>query len=269
MKPRALTKFERIASLAGVIVALGCGSIDPRKAAPGSGGAGGEGGAAGHGGDSGAAGEGGAPPSVPVGALLPWTTGNTWQYRVTQDGTVTWKTTTVGDLGPVGGDGPHAETSAFHVVTTKGTDMQDRTESWQAPAEGNPERVLRFREQAFGAQTGELELEEYWDPPRIHIDGSPELMFTGSTWSESYEETKLEVGRTPFRHSVTETWTVISDDAAVSVPAGDFEHAIHLRKTSNGNSKEYWYLRGIGKLKEVGAQTEELSEYTIVAEEAP
>ena len=50
---------------------------------------------------------------------------------------------------------------------------------------------------------------------------------------------------------------------------GEFEHAIHLRKASNGNVKEYWYLRGVGKLKEVGEQTEELSEYTIVAEDEP
>jgi hypothetical protein len=266
MKPRALTKLGRIASLVSVLVALGCGSIDPHKAA--EAGNGGEGGTAGEG--SGAsAGDGGSPPASPAGALLPWATGNTWQYLVTQEGTVTSKTTTVGDFGPVGGDGPHAEAAAFHVVTMKGTHQQDRTESWQAPASNNPERVVRFREQAFGAQTGELELEEYWDPPRIHVDGTPGRIFTGSTWSESYEETKLEVGRTPLRHTVTEIWIVISDDETVSVPAGEFEHAIHLRKTSNGQSKDYWYLRGIGKLKEVGAQTEELTDFTIVAEDAP
>ncbi len=281
MKPKALSNFERVALFVCLIVALGCGSEDPRTApAPGViAGAGGEGGDDGGGGEgatagddsgaSGAGGDGGSPAAFPSGPLLPWRTGNTWQYRVTQDGIVTLKTTTVGERGPVGGVGPHAEDTAYHVVTNKGTDMKDRTESWQAPAKGNPERVLRFREQAFGAQTGDLELEEYWDPPRIHIDGSPAKMFSGSAWSETYEETKLEVGRTPITHAVTDVWTVISDDETLKVPAGEFEHAIHLRKTSNSNVKEYWYLRGVGKLKEIGGQTEELIGYTIVGEDAP
>jgi len=293
MKSRAFTRLERIASLVSVIVALGCGSEDPKKPAQpsaagaggddggdsgsggtGRGGKGGSGGSAGDDGGSsgaGAAGEGGAPAVPLSGALLPWATGNSWTYVVTEDATVSLKTTTVGDFGPIGGDGPYAETSAFHVVTAKGANMMDRTESWQARDENNPERVLRYREQAFSAVTGDLQLEEYWDPPKIHIDGNPELIFEGSSWMETYEETKLEVGRTPVTHSVTDVWIVLSDDATVSVPAGEFEHAIHLRKTGNGglNVKEYWYLRGVGKLKEVGGQTEELSEYTIMPEDQP
>jgi hypothetical protein len=261
MRARALSRFEHGASLASLVLALGCGSEDPHATAgPGTGGAAGEGGAPGHGGDG---------AESPLGPLLPFATGNTWRYLVTEDGAVTEKTTVVGDLGSVGGDGPHADAPAFHVVTNKGAHLEDRTESWQAPASDAPERIVRFREQAFGARTGELQLEEYWDPPRIHIDGTSERTFTGSTWNETYEETKLEVGRTALRHMVTEIWTVISDDETVSVPAGEFEHAIHLRKTTNGKSKDYWYLRGVGKLKEVGTQTEELTDYTIVNDGAP
>ena len=43
------------------------------------------------------------------------------------------------------------------------------------------------------------------------------------------------------------------DDETVEVPAGTFEHAIHFQKAG----KNYWYLRGVGKLKETGSQTEE------------
>ena len=257
MRARALARWERAAALVGLICALGCGTEDPgANDQPGAGGAGG------------APSDGGAGPELPTGRLLPFATGNAWEYRVTQDGAVTEKRTTVGDFGLVGGEGPFAELEAFHVVTKKGANLADRTESWQAPDPDAPERVVRFRELSFGAQSGDLQLEEHWDPAKLHVDGSAERIFSGSTWNESYEETKLEVGRTALRHTVTETWTVISDDEAVSVPAGDFEHAVHLRKTTNGKSKDYWYLRGVGKLKEVGTQTEELTDYTI-AEDPP
>jgi hypothetical protein len=47
------------------------------------------------------------------------------------------------------------------------------------------------------------------------------------------------------------------------VPAGTFD-AVLLRKVSNASSeKNYWYARGVGKVKETGAQTEELTEYQV------
>jgi hypothetical protein len=64
-------------------------------------------------------------------------------------------------------------------------------------------------------------------------------------------------------HSVSETWTVIGDDETLTVPAGTFTHVIHFRKVGAASSKDYWYARGVGKLKETGTQTEELSAYSL------
>jgi hypothetical protein len=196
---------------------------------------------------------------------LPWAPGNTWTYRVTQDGIVTEKTTTVGDEVEVGGTGPNAEVLAFHVVTAKGVNSADRTESWQAPDPENPDRIVRYREQSFGAMTGMLELEEHWDPPKIHIDGSADRTVAGASWLEIYDETKLPVGLTPTTKEARDRWTVIADDEVVEVPAGTFDNVIHLQKTGN-SAKEYWYVRGVGKIKETGSQTEELVDYTIEGE---
>ena len=55
-------------------------------------------------------------------------------------------------------------------------------------------RVVRLREQSFGAKTGKLELEEYWDPYKLHIDGTDEHLQAGAKWVEVYEETKVEPG---------------------------------------------------------------------------
>jgi hypothetical protein len=51
---------------------------------------------------------------------------------------------------------------------------------------------------------------------------------------------------------------------SVTVPAGTFE-ALVLRKVSGAsdgaNEKHYWYVPGVGKVKETGSQTEELTEF--------
>ena len=41
--------------------------------------------------------------------------------------------------------------------------------------------------------------------------------------------------------------------------------AAHAMKVGSSSTKEYWYLRGVGKLKETGTQTEELTEYQLEA----
>ncbi len=255
-----------------------CGDVDPQNNATGGSGAvagGGTGntgnvgaGAAAGSPDAGGAdtGTGGEPAATGLN-LLPWAVGNTWTYKVTKAGVETEKTTTVMAEEPVGGDGPNAELMAFHVITAKGVDGKDKTESWQAPSATHPLRLERYREQSFGATSGKLQLDEYWEPAKLHIDGSPGRISTGDSWLESYEETKLEVGLPATTHSVNERWTVLDGDATVEVPAGTFENVIHYQKVGSGSTKQYWYKAGIGKLKETGSQTEELVSYSL--EEAP
>lgn len=260
-------------------IALSCGTIDP--AAPGSeAGAAGESPVAGtHGGgtDAGgaetggasvdggrpAAGEGGGggvPEPVEAEPLLPWKAGNSWTYRITKAGKVTVKTTVVGDEEIVGGMGPNKKLLANHVTTDKG--QNDHTESWQAPSPLNALRISRFREQAFAASTGALDNEVHYDPEKLHVDGTPEHTVKGASWLENYEETTLVVGMPPTSHAVEERWTVLDDNETLKVPAGTFEGVIHLRKQGN-SVKDYWYVRGVGKLKETGTQTEELVEYSL------
>ncbi|MGC4090446.1 MAG: hypothetical protein QM756_21735 [Polyangiaceae bacterium] len=81
-----------------------------------------------------------------TGPLLPWKVGNKWTYRVTDGVEVTDKTTTVVAEEPVGGGGESAALPAYRVVTRKGTDLNDETESWQAPLPDAPDKVVRYRE---------------------------------------------------------------------------------------------------------------------------
>jgi hypothetical protein len=193
------------------------------------------------------------------GDLLPWKTGNTWTYRVTEDTTagsvVTMKETVIGAMEPVGGTGPHKDVLAYKVVTHKG--LMDQTVSWQAPDPAVPERVIRYREQSFSASTGLLELEEHWDPAKLHIDGTAAHRIEGVEWLEMYQETKQEVDKAPMTAAARDVWHVLGACVSVTVPAGTFK-AIHLWKFGGSSTKFYWYVPGVGKVKEEGGQTEEL-----------
>ena len=61
----------------------------------------------------------------------------------------------------------------------------------------------------------------------------------------------------------SERWTVDSVDEVVEVPAGKF-HAIVLQKAGGDTLKTYWFVPGIGKVKETGGQTEALVSYSVV-----
>ena len=191
------------------------------------------------------------------GPYLPWAEGNTWTYRVTNNGEVSTKTVTVQAEETIGGTGPHKDERAFRVVTKKGD--ADETVSWQALVDG---RVLRYREQSFHAGSGELEQEEHWDPYKLHFDGSAEHTAAEASWLESYEETKIQPGDPDQTATERDRWLVDSPREKVTVPAGTFD-AVVVQKAGGSDIKTYWYVRGVGKVKETGGQTEELVSFTV------
>jgi hypothetical protein len=191
------------------------------------------------------------------GPLLPWKQGNTWTYRVTGGGEQASKVTTVEALEPIGGTGPNAGKMAFKVVTKKG--MLDQTISWQG-IEGDS--VVRYREQSFSAMSGQLELEEHWAPGKLHVSWKPEHTKAGATWIDIYQETKTPVGAAAESKEARDVWKVDAVDQTVTVPAGTFK-AIVLMKSGGTSQKTYWYVPGVGKVKETGGQTEELMSYQV------
>ena len=202
-------------------------------------------------------------PDVGTGSLLPWKLGNKWTYRVTDGTDISDKTTTIEAEEPVGGSGPNAAVMAFRVVTRKGMMLNDETESWQAPLPDSVDKVVRYREIAYSAKTGMMSSETHWDPYKLHIDGRAEILSDGNTWREDYLETKTSFdGSVPEVTTEADRWTVISVDESVNVAGKTYDHAVHFQKFTNA-AKDYWYLRGVGKLKETGSQTEELVSYEL------
>jgi hypothetical protein len=185
--------------------------------------------------------------------------GNSWTYRVTDDGVVSTKKTSIEAEEQVGGSGPHRDDKAFKVETLK-TDDTDQTISWQLAI---GDKVVRYREQSFGATTGKVELEEHWDPYKLHVDGTADHTRAGASWLEDYKETKMPLGGAASTSTEHDRWSVDQVGATVTVPAGTFMNAIVLTKAGGADLKTYWYVRGIGKIKETGGQTEELVSYEV------
>jgi hypothetical protein len=234
-RPTPIRSALCLAAVAVATTAIGCGEMDPGGVVtPGC--------------------------TAAAGDLLPWKTGNTWSYQVNDEGVVTPKITTIGDQELVGGTGPNKDLMAYKVVTKKS--QMDQTVSWQAPL---GDSIVRYREQSFSASTGTLELEEHWDPHKLHIDGSTAHRVTDASWLEVFTETKLPVSLSPEMHEAHDRWTVLSACESVTVPAGTFT-AVYIQKVSatGGSAKTYWYVPGVGKVKESGGQLEELVTYTLV-----
>jgi hypothetical protein len=199
------------------------------------------------------------PPSggCPIeGRYMPVSTGASWTYRV-DDGQITAKTQTVGPLEDVGGS--KAGIRAYRMTTTK---PGGETISWQ---EDTGHAIRRHRELDLA---GSNHSDEIYSPYKTRIDESAGRITEGATWSESFDEVSTDTDDVTTATSKIETWVVEEVDEVVAVPAGTF-CAMRLLKTSvvggeEGSTKRYWFARGVGKIKEVGAnQTEELTSHTV------
>ncbi|WNG19967.1 hypothetical protein [Cystobacter fuscus] len=194
------------------------------------------------------------------GSLLPWSEGNRWTYRVTADGAVSQREVTVGPLEAVGGTGASREVMAHRVTTRE--DSGAMTLDWQ---ERSDTRMVRYREQTFDAGATSARSEEWWEPSKLYLDETPEHLVVDASWIESYQETKQKAGKSANTETTRDLWKVISLGESVTVPAGTFQ-AIVVRKTGTSKIKTYWFVRGIGKVKETGEETEELLSYEVAPE---
>lgn len=241
-------------ALVGVSLTLACGHVEqndqPRSETPSAAGAP-------------PAAAGGTPSVATPEPLLPWQIGNSWTYRINENGQLqTEKTTTVGPLELVGGQGPNSEVFANLVTTVE--DNGELTESWQGPSPLEAQRIVRFREVDRYSNSPDIESESHYDPEKLRFDGTREHTRANAVWIEEYIETLLRPGVDTFTTNYRDRWTVEGDDETVSVPAGTFTGVVHLSKEGATEPKHYWYAPGVGKLKEAGTQTthtEELVSY--------
>jgi len=209
-------------------------------------------GACGGGGDA-------APDAVELecpttGRYMELASGASWTFRVDDGNGATEKTQTVGPLEDVGG--AKAGTTAFRVTTVR---PGGEVVSWQ---EDTGDAIRRHREQDNAGTTSS---DEIYQPFKTRVDESPDHVVAAATWSESYTEFVTSAGVTTEAAKV-ERWEVEAVDEVISVPAGDF-CTLRVKRTSTvdgagGSVKRFWFARGVGKVREEGAnQVEELTAF--------
>ncbi|HVV86363.1 MAG TPA: hypothetical protein VHE35_25075 [Kofleriaceae bacterium] len=204
-----------------------------------------------------------APPAgcqTPLSMRLePMKEGATWTYTITQPGQpeARNKTSSIGPLEDVGDR--KAGTIAYRQTTQK---LNSTVVSWQ---EDRCTSTVRHREKTYDLSDPPiLQSDQFYTPSKLRVDESPEHLVAGAAWTLSYTEIHVD----PTTHVATtiakdENWMTVSLSESVTVPAGTF-NAVHFNKKTSGNAdKDYWFVAGVGKVKETGDQTEELTSYTI------
>lgn len=182
----------------------------------------------------------------------PWSTGAVWSYKLTAPSgspSAMNKLTTV--MAPRDVGGVHTGTTAFLVHIEQLFGSKDVYEAFVGDLD------VRYQSTFYDAN-GSLTGVDIDLPYRLKLDESAAHTVTGAQWSETFTETSD--GQTKQK---TEQWLVVDAAEPVTVIAGSYT-ALHVRRTSSGGTiQDYWYVRGVGKVKEVGgAQTEELISFT-------
>ncbi|MEZ4400220.1 MAG: hypothetical protein R3B06_09385 [Kofleriaceae bacterium] len=187
--------------------------------------------------------------------LLPLAVGTSWTFRVTPAvGPAVDKASTVEALEDVGG--AKAGLTAFRIRTAK---TDGTTVSWQ---EDRCTSITRHREQTFDLQ-GMKNNDAIYTPDKLRVDETPAHLVLGASWMIAYTEVITDSAGVVTTVSKDETWTTEATAESVTVPAGTFT-AVRMHKiTSGAADKMYWFVPGVGKVKETGDQTEELLSFTM------
>jgi hypothetical protein len=127
-------------------------------------------------------------------------------------------------------------------------------------------KLVRASEDTY---SGQIAIERLrFTPPALRVDTGVTTL--GATYQEQHAEELIDDQGNVIPPSLTkvETFTIEAVDEAVTVPAGSYRAVRVRRDTQGGPSKTFWYVSGIGKIREVGGQTEELKSYTVKEETA-
>jgi hypothetical protein len=191
---------------------------------------------------------------------LPLAMGLTWTYRVIDGGIASMKTQVVEALEAPPVDSKKS-VKAFRVKTTKGAN--DHTVSWQEPI-GNI--LARHLEQSFAPGSTTPSLTEWWEPYKIRLDMRPSRLQAGVVFNVTYTEYNQVAGGQVTMTVRNEKWSILSTTEPVMAMGMMFKDVLMVRRQGTdagaASDKTYWYARGVGKLKEVGGQTEDLMAFS-------
>ncbi len=182
---------------------------------------------------------------------LPYQAGYGWTYRVT-------------DL--VSGETP-TKTQSLTLATD--VDLGEVIVQTTSKATGTTisalkrveDAVVRLR-QEDRTSVGDLERTTLYAPGQTRLDEAADKLVVGAEWDDVYTVTvTAAAGGTPVDTVRTDHWSVLGVDVACTSPLGTFSclHVRRVRTIGGVSDKEFFFAKGIGKIREANAnQIEEL-----------
>ncbi|HXT99342.1 MAG TPA: hypothetical protein VN903_00020 [Polyangia bacterium] len=196
-------------------------------------------------------------PQVTTGPYQPLTVGTTWTYHVDDQGTTYDKQSAVEAFEDMGGD--IAGTMGYRVRETIKASIQL---TWYEQTATD----VRRHHDTLSDTTGRMLSDEWYAPYLLRVDEAPDHLQAGATWTINYTKTKTTASKPTAMTNQAETWKVDAVDIVAAVPAGTF-NALKITRTdtSDGSTKTQWFVRGVGKVRELtgAGHKEELTAYTI------
>jgi len=203
-----------------------------------------------------AAGACGTDPPITGGdrrSLFPLAVGNRWEFRVTATN----------------------EPPSAKVQTVTGTTSFEGAPAFVFSTENGDKLTVSVqlldgtklvRASEIGSDAGTVEERIRFAPPALRVDTQSSRL--GATYESRHTEEHLDESGAVIRVvAKRDTFTIEAVDEAITVPAGTFPCVRVRRMTEGGAAKTFWYARGVGKVREVGGQTEELVRADVAAEE--
>lgn len=121
--------------------------------------------------------------------------------------------------------------------------------------------VIRLR-QEDRTLAGDLERTTVYAPHQTRLDEAAERLVVGAEWDDVYTATVTDaIGSPAVETSRSDHWTVLGVDVDCESPLGAFKclHVRRMRTVGGVSDKEFFFAKGIGKVKEANAsQIEEL-----------
>jgi hypothetical protein len=192
--------------------------------------------------------------------LSPLVMGAKWSYKIT-DPTVPGDPGHVKDSEIEGAPEDVGDIKAGILAWRQRTDKLNTTVvSWH---EDRCTSVVRHREKTYDSMNVLVD-DQFYMPSKLRVDETPAHLASGAAWVMSYTERNVDVNtHVATLISKDEMWSVVNGAEPITV-MGQSMTAVHLNKKTSGNAdKDYWFVKGVGKVKETGDQTEELVSYTI------
>ena len=198
------------------------------------------------------------PPTITTGPYQPLTIGSTWTYHVEDQGVVYDKQSSVEAFEDMMGMAPGV--MGYKVRETIKSTIQM---TWYEQTQTD---VRRHHDVMTDDQNRMLS-DEWYTPYLLRVDESPEHLQAGAAWSINYTHTKVTSSKPMTETNKTENWTVDGVDVVTKVTAGTFQALKIIRADpTDGSTKTQWFVRGVGKVRELtsAGHYEDLTNFNVV-----